>query len=82
MKLIQKIVWVVITCIFILIELCIRIAIFPITLLTLIALQLIGCKDYLRSEEWHAIWNYGAFWIIVDQYHIAQMVSDHLNPNF
>ena len=79
MKLIQSIVWIALTILSIGLETIIRAMLFIPTVLMLITLQLLGCKNTIKSNAWMDIWNYAC--VINFRYcHISKKVSDHLDP--
>lgn len=79
MTVIQIVVMLIITIPVVAIEWSIRIVLFPINVIILILMQLVGARDDINSNVWKTIWNYGAFWNLY-QFHISEKVCQYLDP--
>ena len=80
MKNIRTVIWVVVTIISMVIEYCIRILLFPIAVILLIVLTLLGQRKTINSDTFKSIFNYASPWLFIEQFYISAKVSKFLDP--
>lgn len=81
MKAIRTITWITITIISMIIEYCIRILLFPIALISLFILTILGQRRIINSDTFKSIFNYASPWLFIEQFYISAEVSKFLDPS-
>lgn len=81
MKNIRTVIWVVATAMSMVIEYCIRILLFPIAVVFLIVLTLLGQRRIINSDIFKSIFDYASPWLFVGQFYISAEVSKFLDPS-
>lgn len=81
MKNIRTVIWVAITIISMIIEYCIRILLFPIAVVFLIVLTLLGQRKTINSNAFKKLFDYASPWLFVEQFYLSAEVSKFLDPS-
>ena len=81
MKNIRTVIWVIVTIISMVIEYCIRILLFPIAVVFLIVLTLLGQRKTINSNAFKKLFDYASPWLFVEQFYLSAEVSKFLDPS-
>lgn len=81
MKNIRTVIWVVVTAMSMIIEYCVRILLFPIAVVFLIILTLLGQRKTINSNAFKKLFDYASPWLLVEQFYISAEVSKFLDPS-